>query len=100
MVFLISYVTCGLYGLYVNYVMANELKAYLNTDEITPWWMFIFPLNFLLIFKLPGLITEAKRRAGVANPAAGSLILYLFFIWYIFPKDLNEVWNPSGQLSA
>jgi hypothetical protein len=100
MVFIISYVTCGLYGLWQTFQMCSELKAFLNTEEITPWWSFVFPLNLLLILKLPNLVTEAKRRAGHPNPSAGNIIMYLFFIWYIFPKDLNEVWNPTGQLQA
>jgi len=92
---LISWV-CFLYALYVTYQMTCELKAYLNTEEITPWWAFIFPLNLMLLLKLPGLVTEAKRRAGVANPEAGNLILYLFVTPYIMAKDLNDVWNPTG----
>jgi hypothetical protein len=99
MTLLISWI-CFLYMLYVHFQMANELKAFLNTEEITPWWMFIFPLNLLLILKLPNLMVEAKRRAGVANPQAGGLFMYLFFTPYVMAKDLNEVWNPTGQLPA
>jgi hypothetical protein len=95
MTLLISWV-CFLYALYSCYQMVGELKAYLNTEEITPWWTFIVPLNILLILKLPGLVTEAKRRAGVANPEAGNIIFYLFLTPYIMAKDLNDVWNPTG----
>jgi hypothetical protein len=99
MVLIISAI-CFLYGIYQYYSMLGELKAFLNSDEIQPWHMFIPILNILLLFKIPGWVLEAKRRAGVPNPEVSNIIFYWFFGLYFFPKDLNEVWNPTGQLTA
>lgn len=100
MVLLLTYVTCGLYGLIAYWTMLNELKAFLNSDEIQPIYMFIPILQLLMIFKLPGWVTEAKRRAGVPNGEASNIVLYLLLGPFALAKDLNEVWNPTGQLNA
>jgi fucose 4-O-acetylase-like acetyltransferase len=99
MVLLISMV-CFLYGIYQYYVMVGELKEYLQTDEINPIHMFIPVLNILMLFKLPGWVLQAKQRAGVPNPEVANILFYWFFGLYFLPKDLNEVWNPTGQLPA
>jgi hypothetical protein len=99
MVLLISAI-CFLYGMYQFYVMLAELKDFLQSDEINPIHIFIPVLNILMLFKLPGWVLEAKRRAGVPNPEVASVILYWFLGLYLLPKDLNEVWNPTAQLTA
>jgi hypothetical protein len=99
MVLLISMI-CFLYGIWQYYQMVGELKAFLNSDEINPIHIFIPVLNILMLFKLPGWVLEAKRRAGVPNPEVSNVIVYWFLGLYLLPKDLNEVWNPTGQLTA
>ncbi|MCU0690134.1 MAG: hypothetical protein MUF54_01905 [Polyangiaceae bacterium] len=99
MVLLISLI-CFLYGIYQFYVMLGELRDFLQSDEINPIHIFIPVLNILMLFKLPGWVLEAKQRAGVPNPEVGNVILYWFLGLYLLPKDLNEVWNPTGQLTA
>lgn len=97
MVLLIS-MFCFFYGIFQYYQMVGELKEFLQTDEINPIHIFIPVLNILMLFKLPGLVLEAKRRAGVPNPEVTNILFYWFFGLYFLPKDLNEVWNPTGQL--
>ncbi len=97
MVLLIS-MFCFVYGLYQYYVMLGELKDYLQSDEINPIHAFIPILQLLLIFKLPGWVLEAKQRAGIPNPEVTNILFYWFFGLYFLPKDLNEVWDPTGQL--
>ena len=68
MVLLISMV-CAFYGLFQLWTMMNELKAYLNKDEIQAWHVLIPYYNlYLLWIKVPKWIGEAKQRAGSANP--------------------------------
>ena len=95
----LAYVSCGIYAPFGMYFMLKELKDFLQTEEITPWWAFT-PLVLLTLLKLPDLVVEAKRRAGVANPQSAGLIMYLILGFYFLPKDLNDVWNPTGQLTA
>lgn len=92
-VMVLSFVTCGLYGIFAFWGMLSELKAYLQKDEIQPIFMFIPLLNLLLLFKLPDWVSEAKQRAGCQNPQSSGLILYWLFGIYFLPKDLNEVWE-------
>ena len=98
-ILLLAYCSCGIYPCFGLYMMFKELKEYLNTDQITPWFAFT-PLALLTLLKLPDLIVEAKRRAGVANPQSAGLIMYLILGFYFIPKDLNEVWTGGGQLPA
>jgi hypothetical protein len=95
----LAYVSCGIYAPFGMYFMLKELKDYLQTEDITPWWAFT-PLVLLTLLKLPDLVVEAKRRAGVPNPQSAGLIMYLILGFYFLPKDLNEVWNPAGQFTA
>jgi len=96
-----TFLSCGFYAIIANYLWASELKAYLNNDpDITPWFAFISPLNLLLLLKMPDKVTEAKRRAGHPNPQSAGLIMYFLLGIYFIPKDLNEIWDPTGQLSA
>lgn len=98
-VLLLSLFTCGFYAMYIVYVQLSELKAYLHKDEINPIFALLPLLNFLAIFKTPGWLLEAKQRAGVPNPQVSSVILYLFLYQYFVQKDLNEIWDPTGQQS-
>jgi len=100
MVLLLSWV-CAFYYIYSMWTMLNELKAYLNKSEIQPWHLFIPILNILLLWiNTPKWVTEAQQKAGVANPAASGIIMYILFTPFALAGDLNKVWNPRGQLPA
>jgi hypothetical protein len=91
-------VTCGIYGLIAIYSMMSELKAYLNKEEIVPWHMFVPILGLIVMLtKVPNWVTEAKQRAGSRNPQSAGPIMYFLLFPYFFTKDLNEVWDPSGN---
>jgi hypothetical protein len=97
---LLTFITCGMYYPIAMMFWAGDLKAYLGNDpEITPWFGLIFPLNLMLLLKLPDKVVEAKRRAGHPNPSSAGFIMYFLLGWYFIPKDLNEIWNPGGQHS-
>ena len=100
MVLLISFV-CAFYGLFQLWTMMNELKAYLNKDEIQAWHILIPYYNlYLLWIKVPKWIGEAKQKAGSANPQPAGFILYFLIPYYAMADDLNQVWNPRGALPA
>jgi hypothetical protein len=97
---LLTFVTCGVYGAIMAYVMLSELRAYLNKDEIVPWHIFVPVLGLIvLLAKLPGWVTEAKQRAGSRNPQSAGPILYFLLAPYFVTKDMNEVWDPMGTPS-
>lgn len=100
MVTVLTYVTCGIYGIIAFYSMLSELKAYLNKEEIVPWHLFVPVLGLIILLgKLPGWVTEAKQRAGSRNQQSSGPILYFLLAPYFLTKDLNEVWDPMGTSS-
>jgi len=100
MVTVLTVVTCFIYGIFTFYSMMNELKAYLNKQEIVPWHIFVPVLNWIVLFgKLPGWVTEAKQRAGSRNPQSAGGLLYFLLLPYFFTKDMNDVWDPTGASS-
>jgi hypothetical protein len=91
---------CFVYGLVTIYAMMNELKAYLNKEEIVPWHIFVPILGIIVMLtKLPGWVTEAKQRAGSRNQQSAGPIMYFLLFPYFFTKDMNDVWDPMGTAS-
>jgi len=100
MVTVLTFLTCGLYGAIMLYMMLSELRAYLNKEEIVPWHIFVPILGIIVLLgKLPGWVTEAKQRAGSRNQQSSGPILYFLLYPYFVTKDLNEVWDPMGTSS-
>ena len=92
---------CAFYMLYSLMAMLQELKNYLKKDEIAPWHVWIPYWNlYVLCVQTPKWVAEAKQRAGSQNAQASNFILYLFLSPYALASDLNDVWNPRGQLPA
>jgi hypothetical protein len=100
MVTLLTFVTCGIYGIFTFYSMMAELRNYLAKAEIVPWHIFVPILNWIVILaKLPVWVTEAKQRAGSRNPQSAGGLLYFLLFPYFFTKDMNDVWDPTGASS-
>jgi hypothetical protein len=96
MVIVLTYVTCGIYGIISLFSMLGELNAFRQKNDINPV-LFLLPIISLLEFiKLPAKVLEAKRMAGVPNAQEPNVILYLFFGIYFIPVDLNEVWQAAS----
>jgi hypothetical protein len=96
MVVVLTYVTCGIYGLIAILAMIGELKAFRQKDDLNPI-MFLLPVISLLeMIKLPAKILDAKRMAGVPNAQEPNVILYLLLGIYMLPADLNEIWQVAS----
>lgn len=94
MVFVLTNVTCGIYGIWQGYQMLQELKAFRQKDDIN-LIMFLIPvLGLLEMMKLSDKVAEAKRMAGSNKPAASG-ILYILLGIYFLPADLNDVWEAA-----
>lgn len=106
-VWLLTLLTCGAYGYYLIFTMGNELKAFLNKEELNP------TMDVLLIFLTCGffalyipikygkLIQEAQLRAGIANAEDQGLkfLLFNFCIalgYRLMQEELNKVWDSGG----
>lgn len=96
MVFVLTYVTCGLYGMLAIFSMLGELNRFRQKNDINPIMIFVPILGLLELFKLPAKVLEAKRMAGVPNAQEPNVILYLFLSFYFIPADLNEVWQAAA----
>jgi hypothetical protein len=94
MVFVIGYITCGIYMLIQMWGMLNELKAFRGKDDFNPILVLLLPIVF--IWGIPPKVLEAKQMAGVPNAQVANPILYLFFSPYFLAADLNEVWQAAG----
>jgi hypothetical protein len=92
---------CAPYALISLWGMLTELKNFLRNDSIQPWHLLIPYYNmYVLWVQVPKWVTEAKQRAGATNPQSAGFIMYFLVAPYALAGDLNEVWNPRGQLPA
>jgi hypothetical protein len=96
MVVVLTYVTCGLYGLIALFTMLGELKAFRQKDDINPILFLVPILQILEMIKLPAKVLDAKRMAGVPNAQEPNVILYLLLGIYMLPADLNEIWQVAS----
>lgn len=96
MVVVLTYVTCGLYGIYALLTMLGELKAFRQKNDITPILFLLPVISILEMVKLPAKVLDAKRMAGVPNAQEPNVILYLFLWFYMLPADLNEIWQIAS----
>jgi hypothetical protein len=96
MVVVLTYVTCGFYGIFALLSMLGELKAFRQKNDINPILFLIPVVSLLEILKLPAKVLDAKRMAGVPNAQEPNVILYLFLWFYMLPSDLNEIWQIAS----
>lgn len=96
MVVVLTYVTCGLYGIVAIWTMLSELKAFRQKNDINPVLFLLPVISLLEMLKLPAKVLDAKRMAGVPNAQEPNVILYLFLGIYMLPADLNEIWQVAS----
>lgn len=88
---------CFVYAIVQLWLMASELRAFRQKNDLNPILFFIPILNWIEIWNLPEKVLEAKRMAGIHNPQVVHPVGY-FFLWpYFFPADLNEIWQAAGS---
>ena len=96
MVVVLTYVTCGIYGIISLLSMIGELKAFRQKNDLSPILFLLPVIGLLEMIKLPAKVLEAKRMAGVPNAQEPNVILYLFLGIYMLPADLNEIWQVAS----
>lgn len=105
-VWLLALVTCGLYGLYWYYTMGNELKNYLQDQELNPVMDIVIGLvcglyMLYLPIKYGKLIQQAQVRAGMTNAEDQGVkfLLFMFLCSFGYSKmqeELNKIWQGGA----
>lgn len=96
MVLILSFVTCGIYGIISMLSMLSELKAFRQKNDIQPILFLLPVISLIEVIKLPAKVLDAKRMAGVPNAQEPNVIVYLFLTLYMLPADLNEIWQVAS----
>ncbi len=97
LVLVLTYATCGIYGLISLIGMLSELRAFRQKNDISLLLFFLPIIQIIEILKLPEKVAEAQRLAGIQNPQVAHPVLYLFFGMYFLPADLNETWAAARR---
>ena len=109
LVWLLSLVTCGLYGLYWWYQAGTELREYLDDEDVNPLLDLVITLVCFLYalylpFKYGALIHRAQKRAGMTYAQDQSVKFFLFqlccfgFGYFAMQEELNKVWLASAEV--
>ena len=74
--------------------MLLEVKKVTQDDSFMWWLVFIPCVNYYLLWwALPQQVTKAKQMAGLQTTSR-HIVLYIFFLMYALPADLNELAGP------
>jgi hypothetical protein len=104
---ILTFVTCGIYGIYWHYKMMSEIAADLGRTDINPVLEIVLVFvtcgiyAFFLAYKYPKLVTEmqAKRGMQVNDISTVSLILAIFGLIIVshalLQSELNKVWDAT-----
>jgi hypothetical protein len=87
--------------LYFVVTMLFDLKKVTN-DESFMWWLLFIPCaNYYLLWLLtPQQVAKAKQMAGLPNPVARNIVLYIFLTPFALAADLNELAAPGSAMPA
>jgi len=107
-VFLLNFITFGIYGLYWYYKVNAEVRDYdpeirvdpiMSLLAITVGWVIIVPAIVSWV-NTAGRIARAQRKAGSSHRCSGWGILLLSFAGVYYQSHLNKVWDMHGNPPA
>ena len=104
-VFWLSLLTCGIYGLYWDYLTFDELKNY-NGDGLGPvgvvlCWLFVG--YFILITEIQKMFEADGKQAPIEPIEAIWLFVPIYGLWRYIHKvqgALNDFWVSKGAAPA
>lgn len=104
-VWLLSLVTFGIYGLYWYYKVNDEVREYDGSIEVSPgvalFAQFIPIANLVSLVKTGGRIAQAQTTAGRSERCSGGIGFLLIFLagtWIVYyQSQLNKVWAEYGS---
>ena len=87
--------------LYFVIMMLFDLKKVTN-DESFMWWLVFIPCAnyYLLWWLVPQQVAKAKQMAGLPDPSARNIVLYIFLTPFALAADLNDLAAPGSAMPA
>jgi len=109
MVLVLTFVTCGIYGIYEIYKVSTEMRDALGRQDINPTLdvvlgLFTCGLYFIyLAYRYPQLLLEMQDRVrlprndisliSIILAVCGLSVVSIFMI----QTELNKIWDASGR---
>jgi hypothetical protein len=103
MIILLGIVTCGWYGVYLNYVHCKEINTALGREAINPTFgicSFFVPVAYYYIHCLTGAFAELSHKTG-KPPYKSEFVTWILtfflgsgvYLTYHAQAHLNSVWE-------
>lgn len=101
----LSFVTCGLFGLYWLYVIIRDVNAHQGKDVVSMTMFLVgilcFPLNIYNMYLIAKALPEMQKSAGLEAKDESVLILILAIFLYpaallIVQGHLNAIWQKAA----
>jgi len=87
--------------IYFLVMMLLDLQKVTNDPSFMWWLVFIPCANLYLLWMLaPAQVAKAKQMAGLPNPVARGIVLYIFLAPYALAADLNDLAAPGSAPPA
>ena len=112
-VLLLSIVTCGIYALYLVYMISREVRDFRGDQSIDPGMELLLCIitcglyEIYWFYKYGRLVFDMQKKVGVPNPNDISIVLLLLPIFgfsvislLLLQTELNRVWDtvqPSNN---
>ncbi len=104
-VWLLSFITLGIYQLYWYYKVNSEVREYDQSIEVEPVLSLIALLipivNLVSMVKAAGRISKAQAASGTPHRCSGLvgfLLIFVFGTWTVYyQSQLNKVWDVHGN---
>lgn len=108
-VFLLSFITLGIYGLWWYYTINDEVRKYDRRIEVDPTmsllallfgWVTCGIVTFVSVYRTGERIAQAQEAAGASErcqPVIGLLLSFIGFQGVYLQSQLNKVWDAYGN---
>jgi hypothetical protein len=103
---ILGFVTCGIASIYWIWKTENELKDFMQTDDINPIIGVVLTLVLPGVgplyhaYKMGGWIMQARQSVGLpAEDKSTKFAIFTFILGLstkMIQEDLNELWQQAG----
>ncbi|WP_300369984.1 DUF4234 domain-containing protein [Brachyspira sp.] len=112
MIVVLIIVTCGIYYIYWIYKTTEEIKNFMEREDINPTLELILSIvtcglyTFYWIYKYGKMVnTEMPKKVGMESSEDNTILLVILALFIspvtvaIFQDKLNNIWNSIGDNS-